>query len=660
MNISLSDPTFTLILGMVCSFVALNFIYLFIYLIQRRKKSSNTYTQPSLQSFLIPETSIKSTPFKYWTWHLLSSRYTTLEKEWNGVKSINILKYLLEEDTKQILEFKNSIATYAICNGKRSTILKYTKANERLTFKPSRKIQDLENNAPDIKTLKNKKDLEILSKLISFVHINIAKINAISISHPTVTFAYENCGNGTIEDVLLKRRVPLNINLRLSLIKQILDGIIYISLHFGSHGSLNCRNVFIDDNWNVKIAGAGIHEFINDCVGIDDSTRVDPPIECLFIAPELIPLFPKLKNGTPKGDIYSVSMLMFMILFHELPYSEVWDRKSLLDNIANDKADLHHPVITKSEFVNDELVHLIQSCWHHDPILRPNLIRLTDRFDFLMHQEQISEFSLNKMSNAAAYYSKLDTEKYIHDLEAVLISNQTNTTNKTPSVQNDKDKDKIKQLEMQLQSEKNANLKLDETNRALETKLSRATLVPKSIEPSKLKQQNFTFATVMVVTIRHFNKISSSTDKAISLLVQYHEMIESILLNYPKIHLVEWVSDTCILVSNAPDENSLHIQQMCEFSILLRDFANSDGFKFGVPVQFRIGVQSGPVSGGVTGVPISKFILIGDTVNIAAKLGSDCIGGEIRVGDVVQNNAKERFEFEAVGKDGAFKLVRQK
>jgi hypothetical protein len=119
----------------------------------------------------------------------------------------------------------------------------------------------------------------------------------VSVSELRLTTAYDCYGNGFLEDVLAKRRISLDLNLRLSLANGLMNGLAWIHESvFASHGSLSCRNCYIDELWNLKITGFGL----SFTTGVLESNQVDQ----LFVAPEFLSLYPNLNVGSKSGDIY--------------------------------------------------------------------------------------------------------------------------------------------------------------------------------------------------------------------------------------------------------------------------------------------------------------------------------------------------------------------
>jgi class 3 adenylate cyclase len=66
-------------------------------------------------------------------------------------------------------------------------------------------------------------------------------------------------------------------------------------------------------------------------------------------------------------------------------------------------------------------------------------------------------------------------------------------------------------------------------------------------------------------------------------------------------------------------------------------------------LQLRIGLNSGPVVAGVIGTTKFIYDLWGDTVNLASRMESTGVPGQIQVTRSVYEQLKDRFELESRG-----------
>jgi class 3 adenylate cyclase len=66
-------------------------------------------------------------------------------------------------------------------------------------------------------------------------------------------------------------------------------------------------------------------------------------------------------------------------------------------------------------------------------------------------------------------------------------------------------------------------------------------------------------------------------------------------------------------------------------------------------LDFRIGLNSGPVIGGVIGRDKFVFDIWGDAVNLASRMESTGVPGRIQIGPATYELLKDDFEFEARG-----------
>ena len=81
----------------------------------------------------------------------------------------------------------------------------------------------------------------------------------------------------------------------------------------------------------------------------------------------------------------------------------------------------------------------------------------------------------------------------------------------------------------------------------------------------------------------------------------------------------------------------------------MRDFVNTQTFRNGHRVSFRIGFNSGPVIGGVIGKRKFVYDVWGDAVNVASRMESHGMGGTIQITRATYELIKDEFVCEPRG-----------
>jgi len=115
------------------------------------------------------------------------------------------------------------------------------------------------------------------------------------------------------------------------------------------------------------------------------------------------------------------------------------------------------------------------------------------------------------------------------------------------------------------------------------------------------------------------------------------------------IEKIKTIGDCYMAVCGLPRACSDHADRMAKMALLMAEATRQFGEQIHIPLQLRIGINSGPVVAGVIGA--SKFIydLWGDTVNLASRMESTGVPGQIQVTRAVYERLKGKYEFESRG-----------
>lgn len=165
--------------------------------------------------------------------------------------------------------------------------------------------------------------------------------------------------NGSLRDLLSNKTFPLDPELTLPLIRDVLQGIRFLHSATPSivHGDLKASNVLVDANFRAKIADFGLSA---------RCTAVGTPY---YMAPELL-------RGSPistQSDVYSFGVLLWEVMTHKVPYDEIHDlsHEQIIELVAQGKL---RPDC--QEGLDPELVLCMEECWAQKLENRPTLEEL--------------------------------------------------------------------------------------------------------------------------------------------------------------------------------------------------------------------------------------------------------------------------------------------
>ncbi len=152
---------------------------------------------------------------------------------------------------------------------------------------------------------------------------------------------------------------------------------------------------------------------------------------------------------------------------------------------------------------------------------------------------------------------------------------------------------------------------------------------------------------------------NSHAEDIVKLLIRIVSMFDRIV-EHMGVYKVENIADTYLccdgLELNEDDTHHDHVMRIARTAVAMREAAEYFQWRWsdGSPIQLKIGIHSGPVSGGVIGTKSYSYHLFGDTVNTASRMCSYSIPGQICVSRVstrqIRQHNKDIFAFRPRGK----------
>lgn len=153
-------------------------------------------------------------------------------------------------------------------------------------------------------------------------------------------------------------------------------------------------------------------------------------------------------------------------------------------------------------------------------------------------------------------------------------------------------------------------------------------LIPSSIAStlmsgSKVEPESFDNSTIFFSDIVSFTSISASATPydVVQMLNKMYTIFDDVSGQYD-VYKVATIGDAYYVVSGVPVRNrDRHAGEVCGMAVQLLQC----GAKFTLPnsqetLKLRIGIHSGPCVAGVAGIKMPRYLLFGDTVDIASRM----------------------------------------
>ncbi|XP_055352696.1 retinal guanylyl cyclase 1-like isoform X2 [Paramacrobiotus metropolitanus] len=415
---------------------------------------------------------------------------------------------------------------------------------------------------------------------------------------PAVVFEY--CSRGSLMDLIDKEEIKLDWSFKVSFLSDIVRGL--KSIHNSSvrfHGRLTSRKCVIDTRWTLKITDYAINrlEYLQN----NEKTGIFMADEHLYwTSPEMLRNDMLMREGTPKGDIYSFAIIMQELILRGRPFCTSELTASEVIQKVRHPPPLLRPHVP-NQTAQPEAIMIMKECWSENPEMRPSVDEIINKFKALNQGR--------KTNIVDSMFAML--EKYSNNLEE-LIHERTEELNE--------EKKKTEQLLYRMMPQ---------------------TVAEKLKTGQPVEPETFAEVTIYFSDIVGFTTISaySTPMEIVNLLNDLYSLFDTTLSFYD-VYKVETIGDAYMVVSGLPVTNGdKHAGEIA--TVALELLHQCGRFKirhlFEVPLFLRIGVHTGSCAAGVVGLTMPRYCLFGDTVNTASRMESTSRAYRIHLSDTAHN-----------------------
>lgn len=178
--------------------------------------------------------------------------------------------------------------------------------------------------------------------------------------------------------------------------------------------------------------------------------------------------------------------------------------------------------------------------------------------------------------------------------------------------------------------------------------------VSRQLKKGKDVAEQFDEATVLFADIVEFTPLANN--------LPAHEVVEILddmfsaldrLVSEHGLEKIKTIGDEYFVAAGVPEPMDHHAVRMAELAVAMKEEVQGFTRDDGRPFQLRMGMNSGPLVGGIIGEEKFVYDVWGDTVNLGSRMESQGVPGKIQVTsatkDLIQRQGNGRFAFEERG-----------
>lgn len=168
-------------------------------------------------------------------------------------------------------------------------------------------------------------------------------------------------------------------------------------------------------------------------------------------------------------------------------------------------------------------------------------------------------------------------------------------------------------------------------------------------ENTRIIAEDFAQASILFADIVNFTILSSRMSPAavVQMLNEVFSHFDELTETYG-LEKIKTIGDCYMVAAGVPIPRYDHAQALGNLALDMQAYSQSLNIE-GDPLQFRIGINSGPVTAGVIGRKKFIYDLWGDSVNTASRMESYGSGGQIQITQATYDLIAQEFDCQPRG-----------